>query len=165
MKLKFLLVIACTVAFIQIGFNAQGQSDLGEFCYYESVDGQKTESVAIPYLKNERIEIKFKSSYQITIKSSEKQLISDIAKNIKTDTKEKIKLGTYKPESISCSSKTGSKYSKIIDGSGELTFYFDGKNLIIDIPELHDIFDGNIGESHIIYIPSRCINDFQNCLK
>ncbi|MDW7691361.1 hypothetical protein R9C00_18575 [Flammeovirgaceae bacterium SG7u.111] len=87
---------------------------LGEFCYYEMINGQKSTNDAMPYTYHKRIELKFKSGYQITVKVEDKQtLIKTIEKYKTVSSMTKTSLGDYKPESIAGVPSVKGKYSAI----------------------------------------------------
>jgi hypothetical protein len=138
---------------------------LGEFCYYEMMDGQKSSSDGMPYTYHQRIELKFKSGYQITIKIEDKQNFIDIIKKYNTSTvTQKTSLGDYKPESIAGVPAVKGKYSEIIDTKATIGIFYDGKKLYLEIPELNDMFGSGTSPNHTIFISKECIGDLLTCL-
>lgn len=139
---------------------------LGEFCYYEQTDGQKNLGDAMPYTYHNRIELKFKSGYQITVKVEEKGALLKILEQYKSkNTTEKLLLGEYKPESISGTSTVNDGYSSVIDTKQSFKIYYDGKKIIIEIPELVDIFGSGRSSNHTIFISKNCVVGLLECLK
>jgi hypothetical protein len=162
--MKNSLLILSLILF-SLGCFAQNETTvLGEFCYYEQIDGQKSEGIAMPYNYHNRIELKFKSGYQITVKVEEKQeLINLIQKYKSKNTTSKILLGEYKPESISRVPSVKGKYLSVIDIKQSISLFYDGKKIIIEIPELTDMFGSGTSPNHTIFIS--CIKEVLECLK
>lgn len=147
-----------TLLFVKyLAYSQHNKIVVGEFCYYEQINGQKSQSEAMPYTYHSKLELKFKSGYQITVKDIKgfKDLIKSYSPTVVSS---KILLGEYKPESIS-------KGIKLIDMKSTINVYWDGKNLILDIPELTDMFSDDSVSNHTVFIPKDCIQDFIICLK
>ncbi len=137
-------------------FGQNEKTVVGEFCYYEQIDGQKSSSDAMPYIYHSRLELKFKSGYQISVKD-----IAGLAKIVKSysskPTTSKILLGEFKPESVA--------KGKVADIKNGIKVYWNGENLTLEIPELTDMFGSGTAPNHTIFIPKNCISKFVDCLK
>ncbi|MEQ8243973.1 hypothetical protein [Fulvivirga sp.] len=155
MKKSTLIAVLLFISFF--AFSQNEKTVVGEFCYYEQIDGQKSSGEAMPYTYHSRLELKFKSDYQISVKD-----MAGFANIIKTystqTTSSKVLLGEYKPETIA-------KGTKVADVKNSLKVYWDGKNLILEIPELTDMFGGATAANHTIFIPKECISKLVDCLK
>jgi len=164
MKMQFLIFVL-----ILTTTSVVAQHDkvvLGEFCYQEMIQGQKSMGDAMPYVYHKRIELKFQSGYQITVKNEDKQQLVEIIEKYKTSSSDKrILLGDYKPETIAGTPAVKGKYSAVIDGEKSISFFYDGKKMFIEIPELKDIFGSGTSPNHTIFIPKSCINNLLTCLK
>jgi hypothetical protein len=155
--MKKLTLIVALLFISAFAFSQDDKTVVGEFCYYEQIDGQKSSGEAMPYTYHSRLELKFKSDYQISVKD-----MTGFANIIKTystkTTSSKVLLGEYKPEIIA-------KGTKVADVKSSLKVYWDGKNLIMEIPELTDMFGGATAPNHAIFIPKECISKLVDCLK
>ncbi len=76
-----------------------------------------------------------------------------------------ISLGNYKPETIAGLPAIKGKYSAVIDGKNSISIFYDGKKIIIEIPQLKDMFGSGTSPNQTIFIPGSCIKDFLACLK
>lgn len=154
MKTVNILIALCLVS--TFAFSQHEKTLVGEFCYYEQIDGQKTNREAMPYVYHDRLELKFSSEYQISIK--DRLGLTKIVKlySSKTATNKTL-LGEYKPETIG-------KGKSVADVESSIKVFWDGKNIIIEIPELTDAFGGGKASNHAVFIPKNCVADFINCL-
>ncbi|MDJ1486003.1 hypothetical protein QNI16_36315 [Cytophagaceae bacterium YF14B1] len=160
---KFIFTL-CFIFFAISSYSQNEKTVLGEFCYYEQLDGKGNPEKATPYTYHDRIELKFNSGYQITIKTEEK---NDLIKILESHKKKgtKTRLGNYKPEVISGILDTKGKYSSIIDNKKYIEFFYDGNNILIEIPELTDMFGSGTVSNHTIFLPKKCVKNLIDCLK
>lgn len=155
MKKSFAIVFL--VSLCSSAFGQNERQIVGDFCYFEQINGQKSNGEAMPYSYHSRLEVKFSSGYQISIKDVEE--LETIVKNYASKTgNQKILLGEYKPESIGVG-------TKVADVKSKIKIFWDANNLILEIPELTDMFGNDSAPNHTVFIPKDCISKFLDCLR
>lgn len=159
-----------------IALKAQHEKvELGESCYYEEANSIVEQNNFKPYTYHGRLELKFSSGYQITIKEDDKaKFIAIIDRFDEFDKKSNQEnnnapqlIDNFSPEIISFS-------KKVIDPNKLIKIYYckalretDTKNgnLILKIPELEDMFGGASAQEKYIYFSRECVLELQNILK
>jgi len=122
-----------------------------------------------PYTYHKRIEFKFQSGYQITIKEETKGKLLEILKQYDSFHKKSVSTKNNSPQLIdNFPPEAISKGTKIIDSNKLIKIYYSMKlseipnstgNLIIKIPELKDMFGAGTAPEHYIFIPGNCVKD------
>ncbi|WP_321298549.1 hypothetical protein [Marinifilum fragile] len=145
------------------------QESFGEFTYYEQVDGQKKVNTSMPYQNGSNwMTIKLQSGYGCTMLINKREPLLKILESINNLVIDKKTLiGEYKPCSVFKEIKSE---GHSISNSVKISFYFDGKKLIISFPKLYDEFYDNLGKTckvpgHTFYIPKENIGELIDCLK
>ena len=168
--LALVLVLLATAVFAQ-----HEKVKIGTVCYTESIDGRNASLSFEPYTYHKKIEFKFQSGYQITIKDETKEELLGILKqfqayhtnSVSTSNNSPQLIGNFSPETISMG-------AKIIDPDKMIKIYYAMKlseipnssgNLIIKIPELKDMFGAGMAPQHYIFIPGSCVQDLIECLE
>jgi hypothetical protein len=174
MKRNGILLIAFML--ITMALKAQHEKvEFGESCYYEEVNSIVAKNDFKPYTYHSRLELKFDSGYQITIKEDDKakflaiiDRFDEFDKKSNEDNNNSPQLiDNYSPETISFS-------KKVIDPNKLIKIYYckelretnnKNGNLIIKIPELEDMFGGASAPEKYLYFSRECILELQNILK
>lgn len=148
---------------------------LGSVCYTESINGKNTNLNFEPYTYHKKIEFKFQSGYQITIKEETKGKLLEILKQYEDFHKKSVSANNNSPQLIdNFSPETISKGTKNIDPDKLIKVYYSMKlseipnstgNLIIKIPELKDMFGSGTAPEHYIFISGNCVKDLIACLE
>lgn len=170
---KAILILVC-VLFNTLIYAQHEKVKLGNVSYTEAINGKNTKLNFEPYTYHKKIEFKFKSGYQITIKEETKGKLIDILKQYETFHKKSVSAKNNSPQLIeNFSPETISKGTKIIDPDKLIKIYYAMKlsevpnsigNLIIKIPELKDMFGAGSAPEHYIFIPGSCVKDLIACL-
>lgn len=148
---------------------------IGKVCYSEEINDQIINSEFEPYTYHNRIEFKFKSGYQITVKEETKKTLIEILKQYESFHKKSNAENNESPQLIdNFSPETISKGEKVIDTNKQIKIYYCRKlkeipnsigNLIIKIPELKDMFGSATAPEQYIFITGDCLNDLISCLE
>jgi hypothetical protein len=173
--MRNLILILVLVFFSSISFGQHEKVVIGKVCYTEEINSQITNSEFEPYTYHKRIEFKFESGYQITIKEETKHTLNSILKQYESFHNKSIAGNIESPQLIdNFSPETISKGEKIIDPNKLIKIYYCHKlkeipnsigNLIIKIPELKDMFGSETAPEQYIFISGDCLKSLIECLE
>lgn len=158
-----------------IAFGQHEKSTLGKVCYSEEINGQIVNLDFEPYTYHNRIELKFNSGYQITIKEDSKDQFLDILKKYESFHRTSVADNINSPQLIdNFSPEHLSKGKEVIDSNKLLKIYYTKElkelpgsvgNLIFKIPELKDMFGSASASEQYIFIPGRCVSELIEIFK
>lgn len=171
---KYILFIIAIFATVSI-YAQHEKVELNEFCYFEDADNQVNEYSIKPYTYHNRLELKFQSGYQITIKMEDKDKFASIINKFEEFDKSSKEANKNAPQLIdNFSPETISFTKKVIDTNQNVKIYYckelketksGNGNLIIKIPELTDMFGGSTAPETYFYLTSECVNKLKNALE
>lgn len=165
--MKNYFIISLILLVNQLAFGQQ--ESFGEFSYYENIEGQKVTSTSMPYKSgNSWMTVKLKSGYAFTININKRDSILQILELCtQSNVTERTIIGKFKPSEVF---KTVESSEESILAPVEMSFYYDGKKVMISFPELYDKINEFLGKphkapGHTFYILKEDLDDFINCFK
>lgn len=170
----FLSVIGFVMLITSI--NAQEEKvELNEVCYFEEIGATPEKYSFKPYFYHGRLELKFESEYQITIKLEDKGEFVAIIDRFEEFHEQSIKENKNGPQLIDNFSPEIVSYTKkVADPSKMIKIYYckelretgyENGNLIIKIPDLTDMFGGATAPEKYLYFSRECVSDLLELLK
>jgi hypothetical protein len=174
MKKSTFLIAA--ILLITMSVNAQHEKiELSEICYFEEIEREVKSLKIKPYTYHKRLELKFSSGYQITIKEEDKNKLLSIIERFDEFDKQAKEENNNSPQIIDSFSPEAISFTKkVMDPSQMIKIYYckelketkaNNGNLIIKIPELKDMFGGATAPEKYIYFSKSCVKELQNILK
>jgi hypothetical protein len=165
MKNYFLLFIFYILSQLVFG----QQESIGEFTYYESVDGQKTINTAMPYITGGcSMTVELKSGYGFTMNINKRDSILFLLESCQKSTiNKKTNIGNIGP--VLVFKKLESSDSSVL-APMKMSFYYDGEKITISFPKLYSELNKLLGKpyeatGHAFYISKDNLVDFINCFK
>lgn len=149
--------------------------ELSEVCYFEEIGAAPEKYSFKPYFYHDRLELKFESDYQITIKLEDKEDFVAVIDRFEEFHEQSIKENNNGPQLIdNFSPEIVSHTKKVADPSKMIKIYYckelretgdENGNLIINIPDLTDMFGGETAPEKYLYFSRECVSELLEVLK